>query len=301
MGAAMRLGFLTMVWRDHWLLEKWVAHNARIVPKRQLTVLNHGGDPEIDRIADGCNVIHIPRDEMTIDLTERRWQLLSGIANGMLAFFDRVVVTDVDEFLIYVGDKPDMLAHLASRPLDKDALAPVGLNMIPVADDAATEDMPILERFPNAVLSGRYTKPCIAGRKVAYTVGGHGLIHGDFEIDPDILLLHLHYITPDYRERMAARQEIVAESVRNNMTAVQGKDVPGRFWINWSQPDMIREKEIQKYQNSAEMDVSDGFASCAERLRAAKISRQKKTLIKAEVLNRGPVRVHLPPALRQAL
>lgn len=68
----MKIAFFTMVWRDHWLLARWIAHNARLVPLRHLYVINHGGDLAVDRIAAGCNVIHLPRDEVTIDFTERR-------------------------------------------------------------------------------------------------------------------------------------------------------------------------------------------------------------------------------------
>ena len=70
--AEFRLAFLTMVWRDYWLLEKWIAHNVRLVGKRDLFVINHGGDPRVDEIANGCNVIHVPRDGVSIDLTRQR-------------------------------------------------------------------------------------------------------------------------------------------------------------------------------------------------------------------------------------
>ena len=63
----MKLAFLTMVWRDYWLLSKWVDHNSQHVPKSQLYVINHGGDPKVAEIAAGCNVIDIPRDDVTIE------------------------------------------------------------------------------------------------------------------------------------------------------------------------------------------------------------------------------------------
>ena len=95
----MRIAFLSMVWRDYWLLEKWISHNEKVVARRDLFVLNHGGDPEIDRIAAGCNVIHVPRDEVSMDLTKRRWRLIAGVSSGLLAFYDRVICTDVDEII----------------------------------------------------------------------------------------------------------------------------------------------------------------------------------------------------------
>lgn len=297
----MNLAFLTMVWRDYWLLQKWVDHNAALVPRRSLYVVNHGGDPEIDRIAEGCNVIHVPRDGVTLDLTRRRWDLVGGITNGLLAFHDLVVCTDVDELLVYVGGQGSLLDHLARREITTNALAPVGLNLIPRETDSADMDLTVLQRHPNAMLSARYTKPCIAARPVTYTIGGHGLIRGGFEIDPEILLFHLHYITPDYAERMSARKDIVSES-KARVAADSGAPAEtGRFWINWSRPDKIRQKEFGVFDRAQPVDVEDGFGTCAEILSAAKKSNKRKTVIDSRGMEKSPSRVVVPDPLRGLL
>ncbi|MGB7244891.1 MAG: hypothetical protein WBC93_22730 [Sulfitobacter sp.] len=293
----MKLAFLTMVWQDYWLLEKWISHNAKLVPKRQLYVVNHGGDPEVDRIASGCNVLHVPRDEVTVDLTRRRWDLVGGITNGLLAFHDRVICTDVDELLVYVGDKPNLIAHLETVEMTGDAISPVGLNLIPSEDDNDDETLPVLARHPNALLSAKYTKPCIAAARVSYTIGGHGLIRGSFQIDPEIVLFHLHYVTPNYRERMAARQEIVKDAKAQNASLDAPADVPGRFWINWSKPDMIRNKEQDAMARAKTLDVSNGFTECADILRAAVASQGRKTVVKPVNIAGGPYRVVVPKGL----
>jgi hypothetical protein len=297
----MKLAFLTMVWRDYWLLEKWVAHNAALVPRRQLYVVNHGDDPEVDRIASGCNVIHVPRDGVTLDLTRRRWDLLGGIANGLLAFFDRVVCTDVDELLVYAGPKPSLTRHLAEAEVDADALSPVGLNLIPTPEDPEGADLPVLARHPHALLSAKYTKPCIAARPVTYTVGGHGLVRGSFRIDPEIVLVHLHYVTPDYAERMSDRQRIVADSKAYNREAATPLEMPGRHWINWAKPEMIRDKEFGIFVRARALDVSAGFAEAATMLEAAVTRTGKKSVVDPSVLSRDPVRITLPEALRSAI
>ena len=297
----MKIAFITMVWRDYWLLERWIAHNARLVPLRQLYIINHGGDPEVDRIASGCNVIHLPRDEVTIDLTERRWALLSAQTNGLLAFYDRVICTDVDEFLVYLGDKPDLLAHLAAKPVTGDALAPMGLNLMPVAAQGAAEDAPLLVRWPHALLSAKYTKPCIAAQRVQYTTGGHGLKRGTFEVDPEVALLHLHYVTPDYAERMAARAQIVEDSRAANAASASPKDMPPRYWINWARSDMIREKELGMFQEARPVDVSQGFGACAAALTAAMRSKDRKTVIEPADMPKPPLRVDWPAARGDAI
>ncbi|MGI3171552.1 hypothetical protein ACRARG_20585 [Pseudooceanicola sp. C21-150M6] len=295
----MKLAFLTMVWRDYWLLEKWVAHNARYVPKKQLYVINHGGDPEIDRIAEGCNVISIPREEVTPDLTRRRWDLKGGIAAGLMGFYDMVVTTDVDEFLVYVGEGPGLVDHLAAAERDTAALSPVGLNMIPTEGDGTGGK--VLENHPNAMVAAKYTKPCIANRPVGYTIGGHGLFRGNFRIDPELVLLHLHYVTPDYQERMAAREEIVQQSKDYNAAQETPDAMPKRYWINWSQPGMIRDKDFGNFARAEEMDVSGGFGEVAAVLREAVVVQGKKSVVEPKIVNARPRRIVLPQRFRSLI
>jgi hypothetical protein len=296
-----RVAFVTMVWRDYWLLERWIAHNARLVPLRHLHVINHGGDPEVDRIAAGCNIIHLPRDEVTIDLTERRWALLSAQTNGLLAFYDRVICTDVDEFLVYLGDKRDLLAHLAAKPVAGDALAPMGLNLIPVPAQGVPGEAPLLARWPHALVNAKYTKPCIAARRVQYTTGGHGLRRGRFEIDPEVAMLHLHYVTPDYAERMAARAQIVAESRAANAASATPRDMPARYWINWSNSDMIREKELSLFAGARLLDPATAFAEAAAALQDAMRSKDRKTVIEPAAMPKPALRLDWPPSLIGAI
>lgn len=294
----MKLAFVTMVWRDYWLLERWVAHNSQTVDRSALYIINHGDDPEVRRIAAGCNIIGVPRDEMPLDLTRRRWDLLGGVTNGLLAFYDRVVCTDVDEFLIHAEGVP-IGAYLATAVHDEDALSPIGLNIIPTPEDGGAG--PILARHPNAMISAKYTKPCVAQRRVVYTVGGHGLQRGRFLIDPQLLLVHLHYVTPDYAERMAARRDIVAQSKAENAARTDKVEVPKRYWINWSDPDYIRDKELGLFERAEDIDVSRGFDYAAMRLRAATVHEGKKTVVDPEIMNKAPIRAVLPQRLQGAI
>lgn len=297
----MKLAFITMVWRDYWLLEKWVSHNAQYVDKKSLYVLNHGGDPKIDQIAAGCNVINIPRAELTIDLDRRRWDLLGGITNGLLSFYDRVICTDVDELIAYVGPKASLQDHLADSAAQTVALSPVGLNLIPSDGVLDLNGGEVLVAHPQAILSAKYTKPCVVRSRVVYTIGGHGLVRGQFTIDPEILLFHLHYVTPDYADRMAERKEIVAQSKAHNDSSNDPANVGKRFWINWSDPAMIREKEFAHFAKASDVEVADGFDECARILNGAIKNDGKKTVVDHAVMAKDPRRVLIPPALRGLL
>ncbi|SEQ63701.1 glycosyltransferase family 2 protein [Thalassovita taeanensis] len=295
----MRLAFVTMVWRDYWLLDKWVRHNAQYVDRRSLYVINHGGDPRVEEIAAGCNIINIPRDEVTVDLTRRRWDLLGGLTNGLLGFYGWVICTDVDELIVYAGTDGTLLDHLANSTAETTALSPVGLNLIPTGEGDVNDG--VLNLHHNAMLSAKYTKPCIARSRVVYTIGGHGLVRGKFTIDPQILLFHLHYVTPDYADRMAQRKDIVAESVERNETAADPVSVGKRFWINWSNPEMIREKELSIFAQASELPVEQGFDHAAELLRAAVRHTDKKMVVDHAVMNKSPQRVTVPERLRDLI
>lgn len=298
----MRLAFLTMVWQDHWLLNKWVQHNSQYTPRSSLYVINHGGDPAIHAIAEGCNVIDIPRDEVTLDLTRKRWDMLGAFTNGLLAFHDRVICTDVDELICYLGTD-SLQDHLATAGQDVTAVSPVGLNLMPAEDmpDAADLDDGVLPHHHRAFVSAKYTKPCIARDRVVFTTGGHGLQRGAFEIDPQLLLIHLHYVTPDYAERMQARKDIVAQSRAHNDGLDAPLDLGNRFWINWARSETIREKELGNFNRAEELDVTEGFGGAADALRGAISRNRQRMVVDHAEMNKAPKRVTIPQALRHLL
>ncbi|MCV6585497.1 MAG: glycosyltransferase family 2 protein [Marinibacterium sp.] len=286
----MKIAFLTMVWRDHWLLEKWVAHHGRFVPRSQLYVINHGGDPKIDAIACGCNVVHVPRDTLPADLTRRRWDLLGQMASGLLGFFDRVVVSDVDELLLYHGTAPTLADHLAQA--GPGTLAPIGLNLLPLAD--ATGAKTVLGRYPHALVSAKYSKPCIAAEPLRYTLGGHGLVGGAFRVDPALFLCHLHFVTPDYTARMQTRRDIVAEACGDGPR-------PGNFWANWSDPDRITRKLMARADRARTVPLPDGAAQIARTLNQAYRHKARRVMIDPAIDDATPLRVTLPEGMRGAV
>ncbi len=93
-------GAITVAYQDYFFLDRWVRHYGGQFGREHLYVLSHGGDPEHDRIANGCNVIRLPRDPAMFRLDHRRWSFLSQFANGMLRYYNWLFVGDVDEVVI---------------------------------------------------------------------------------------------------------------------------------------------------------------------------------------------------------
>lgn len=295
----MKLAFVTMVWRDHWLLEKWIAYNSTHVPKSHLYVINHGGDPKITKIADGCNVINIPRDGVPMNFDRIRWDLIGNLAAGLLGFYDRVVCTDVDELLIYVGEG-GLVEHLVSKPVADNitAIGALGLNLLP-SDSGDPQAEALMAQHPDALVSGKYSKPCVVDKPLKFSNGAHGLLGTDFELDPDLLLIHLHYVTPDYMQRMEDRKEI-AETTTNEFLADPEADADIRkgYWRNWAKSDKIMERHMNALSKAAEMDVSGGFGEVHAVLNAyLRQEGRKRHVVQAEI-KKIPMRVSIPEEYR---
>lgn len=298
-GQRMKLAFITMVWRDYWLLEKWVAYNSTLVPKSQLYVINHGGDPKIREIAEGCNVVDIPRDGIPMNFDRIRWDLIGSLAAGLLGFYDRVVCTDVDELLIYTGDRT-LAEHLTQRPVANDmtAIGAIGLNLMPT-DAAKGENEALMTQFPHALVSGKYSKPCVVDKPSKFSNGAHGLLGTDYFLDPELLLVHLHYVTPDYANRMEDRREI-AETTTDAFVADpdSGLDIRKGYWRNWAKSDKIMGNHMAAFDQSREIDVSAGFAEVHQILSKHLLQEGRKRHVVQSEINKIPMRVSIPENFR---
>ena len=83
---------------------------GRIEAARDAVVAAKAGT-EHRRIAEGCNVIALPRDPTLFRLTRRRWMFKSSFASGMLRYYNWIIacegepVTSMDKLL---GREVDM-------------------------------------------------------------------------------------------------------------------------------------------------------------------------------------------------
>ena len=111
----MKFAALTMVYRDYPALQRWVEHFGALFGRENLYVVSHGGDPEHDKIAQGCNIIFMPRDDLKrFDM--RRAMKLADIRRGIEIDYDAVFQTDADELLFFRPDfkfNPDGRAMFA--------------------------------------------------------------------------------------------------------------------------------------------------------------------------------------------
>lgn len=209
------LAALTMVHEEDFFLERWIAHWRRWLPDEAIYVLNHGGNADVARIAQGCNVIRLPYDRTKSSVNQRRWQILSLHGSALTQFYNWVAVNDVDEFIVLdpeAGD--DLPAYLAARPEPRPpALTTFAVEMvhIPALEPEPLEPgAPILGRRRCYRLNANYAKPCLISRPTEFKAGGHGANHRQITLDPHLYNFHLRFIDRDlclarFRHSLARR------------------------------------------------------------------------------------------------
>jgi hypothetical protein len=210
-------GAMTMAYKDYFFLDRWVRYYGAQVGREHLYILSHGGDAEHDRIADGCNVIRVPRDPTLFRLERRRWTLLSQFCNGMLRYYNWMFVGDVDEVIIVDPDAaPDLVTYLrrySGRGTPK-SISPLGLELIhnpEIETDPISDDATILSRRRNFRANANYSKPSVVRQDIGFTIGGHSSNHLPRYLDPHLYLLHLRFFDYDIAtERLGGRKELRA-------------------------------------------------------------------------------------------
>ena len=96
-----RVAAITTVRNDTMFLEKWVQYYGRQFGLKNLYVFIDGHDQPLPEWLGEINTIvlpHLPLKRARADA--RRAQVMSHMARGLFKYFDAVIVTDVDEFLI---------------------------------------------------------------------------------------------------------------------------------------------------------------------------------------------------------
>lgn len=214
-----RVAVVTMVRDGGDLLRVWVDHYARHVGRANIVVLD---DNSTDgSTADlGCTVHRLPEWSVTTGAGFNRVRLkaVNGIAAGLLAVYDYVVLADADEFLVTDPVKyptlPDLL-EARGRPA---VLGAVGLNMVHVpALEPAPLDLarPILEQRRHAKLTPVMCKPAVKALPGArWILSSHG-IAAPYRVDQELFLLHLKFAD---RDRLVATAEH-----RNSLVELDGR------------------------------------------------------------------------------
>lgn len=234
-----RMAAVTMVKGDHEFLSRWIGYYGPLIGRENLYVLRHGPDPEIDRIAKGANIVHLPDTGDKSGFDRRRWATLSQFTSGLTLYYNWVLCTDVDEIVApdpATGQRlPDYLDSLFASGQAPRVISPFAIEIVhtPASEpEPILPDRPILSVRRNFRLNSNYAKPCITRGRITFSIGGHGSTTRDVTLDPRLFLFHLRYMDDRLsRARLTARKAWVeqksgplAEGARGGSTWHQGTE-----------------------------------------------------------------------------
>lgn len=269
-------------------IEKFVQYYGNCFGQDNVFVISHGKSEFHRRVCADVNHITIPR-ALTSNFEQERIDLINNFCNGLLSAYEIVIFVDVDEFIVM---NPNKKIALRDYLLGKEFgfLAPVGLNVVTDGNSAkACWETPLLAQAGFLVREEGFCKPAIRQIRGRATIGGHALHESTFEVDQNLLLLHLKYFDPGSLERYTRLSDDIAKV----------KGVPFGFgqWANghrmfWDYFASSIEIPLQDW-NAFQEDTKELF-----------VFRQEKGGVRYRVITKKTVpkrRYEIPPDLSNVL
>ncbi len=188
-----RVAVITTVRNDTLFLTRWIAHYGGIFGFDNLFVTFDGHDQTPPPEAAKINVIRLPHIPRSVVLGDHfRARGASNFAHALMASYDIVIATDVDEFIVVdPALNTDLHSYLSSKDLPSSVSA-LGLDVIQHVDHEASLDVTrgFLQQRNFALVSARYTKPNIITKRLNWGGGLHRIKGHNFHIDPNLFMFH---------------------------------------------------------------------------------------------------------------
>ncbi|MDN5892755.1 MAG: glycosyltransferase family 2 protein [Nocardioides sp.] len=205
---------ITMVRDEATALPRWIAHYSAQVGMENLVVLDdNSSDGSTDDLP--CTVHRLPALPGRKGYETARMGLLSGIASGLLAVYDWVVMVDADEFLVAdpasYSSVPELLARRAGG-----AIAPMALNVVhhTESEKPLDPDLPLLDQRHYATFVPLMCKPSVKRVAAPWRHASHG-IAAPFAVDSELFMLHLKFADRDQLKVISDR--------RSEMVSIDGR------------------------------------------------------------------------------
>jgi Glycosyl transferase family 2 len=178
---------MTMVYNEGDALERWLRHYGRHVGERNLLVIDDGSDDGSTEDIGLAGRVSVPR--RLADDGERA-DFVSDLQRALLRYYDAVIYTDCDEFLV---PDPRRFANLREYvdQTTAECVRPVAFNIIHIRDKESEidKDRPILDQRAYCQFFTPECKPSLAKAPTRYQAGFH---NSDKKVllDPELLLVH---------------------------------------------------------------------------------------------------------------
>jgi hypothetical protein len=238
---------ITMVRNEVFFLEKWIAHYGAQLGHEHLYVLLHGNAAELRGLDNRVNFINIPvrkNDTVGYDrFNEDRFSFINALGNELNNYFDWVIVTDVDEFMVVDPDLGVNLPEYLAQTQSDTVLSVIGLDVTHRTDDEPDSlnlDENILAQRQFCRFQPLYCKPAIASKAIKRAKGNHYSTHKTLTFGSGLYLFHLKFMDHDFSLAMHATRD---QAYRNE------------------RPDMTRSLIVPETDFRWKTEVTDGFAA----------------------------------------
>ena len=200
--AARSRALITIVHNEPVFLPIWLRYYSRFFAPQDIYVLDH---ESTDAAIEQGGFVRIPVAHTSVDHV---WMLqtIEGLQHELIERYDIVLVTDVDEILA-----PDPVFGTLGEYLDRfdeEWVNCLGYELLHMQDSEPPLALgrPILEQRSHWFFNDAYDKPALATVPMSWRPGFHGRSDFQFNLDPDLRLIHLHRMDYDIcRERHRVR------------------------------------------------------------------------------------------------
>lgn len=224
MGKDGGIAFVTMVRDEDLFLRIWVEYYSRFVPRAALIVLLDGLDQRLPDWAEGVQALRLPRTAPGPGWDAARWRMISAIVSGLTERHEAVVFNDVDELIaLDPAAGRDLPGAIRAEVAAHGVVSPFALELVHRRDLEPPLDpaRPVLDQRRHARINASYCKPCLTGRPIRWSLGGHYADHPRLHLSDTLFLFHLRYVDAGI---------LMARQARRLAMAGAAADVAGGGW-----------------------------------------------------------------------
>jgi hypothetical protein len=187
---SMRTAVVTMAYNEDVFLPLWLRYYTRQFGEASCYVIDHGSDDgSTDKLGD-VNIVRIPRSPMH---DKKRANFISNFCSALLEWYDVVIYTDIDEFLLPDPDVYPSLREFTDSLEPGSTVTAIGLNLTHLPDQEPDLDfnLPILEQRRWVRFAFSMCKPLVSTVPINWTPGFHSSQHQT--MFRNLYLFHFHH------------------------------------------------------------------------------------------------------------